>query len=88
LIQKWRGALGAIGGTRLVQLEKIFELSHFGFFAKLEDLNPGGSSKDRPSVAIIERALQNSSTRPAAVVQIIGADPFPGIDIPAVTGTK
>jgi hypothetical protein len=52
------GILGAIGGTPLVQLEKIFESSHFDCFAKLEGLNPGGSAKDRPSVAIVERALQ------------------------------
>lgn len=52
------GILGAIGGTPLVQLEKIFSGSPFRCFAKLEGLNPGGSSKDRPSVAIIERALQ------------------------------
>jgi cysteine synthase A len=52
------GILGAIGGTPLVRLEKIYEPSHFDFFAKLEGLNPGGSSKDRPSVAIVERALQ------------------------------
>jgi len=53
------GILAAIGGTPLVQLEKIFEPSHFNCFAKLEGLNPGGSSKDRPSVAIVERALQS-----------------------------
>jgi len=52
------GILGAIGGTPLVQLEKIFGPSHFDCFAKLEGLNPGGSSKDRASVAIVERALQ------------------------------
>ena len=52
------GVLGAIGGTPLVRLEKIFSSSHFDCLAKLEGLNPGGSSKDRPSVAIIERALQ------------------------------
>jgi 2,3-diaminopropionate biosynthesis protein SbnA len=52
------GILGAIGGTPLVRLEKIFEPSHFDCFAKLEGLNPGGSAKDRPSVAIVERALQ------------------------------
>ena len=52
------GILGAIGGTPLVQLEKIFGASHFDCFAKLEGLNPGGSSKDRASVAIVERALQ------------------------------
>jgi cysteine synthase A len=52
------GILGAIGGTPLVQLEKIFGATHFDCFAKLEGLNPAGSSKDRPSVAMIERALQ------------------------------
>ncbi|MCK4509925.1 MAG: pyridoxal-phosphate dependent enzyme, partial [Desulfuromonadales bacterium] len=52
------GILSAIGGTPLIHLEKIFASSHFNCFAKLEGLNPGGSSKDRPSVAIVERALQ------------------------------
>ena len=52
------GILGAIGGTPLVKLENILQPSHFNCFAKLEGLNPGGSSKDRPSVAIVERALQ------------------------------
>ena len=47
------GILGAIGGTPLVRLEKIFEPAHFECYAKLEGLNPGGSAKDRPSVAII-----------------------------------
>ena len=53
-----RGILGAIGGTPLVRLEQIFESAHFDCYAKLEGLNPGGSAKDRPSVAIVERALQ------------------------------
>ncbi len=52
------GILGAIGGTPLVRLEKLFAPATFECFAKLEGLNPGGSAKDRPSVAIIERALQ------------------------------
>jgi cysteine synthase A len=52
------GILGAIGGTPLVKLEKIFSSSNFDCYAKLEGLNPGGSSKDRASVAIVERALQ------------------------------
>ena len=52
------GILGAIGGTPLVRLEQMFENAGFECFAKLEGLNPGGSAKDRPSVAIIERALQ------------------------------
>ncbi|MEH6609953.1 MAG: 2,3-diaminopropionate biosynthesis protein SbnA [Halioglobus sp.] len=52
------GILGAIGETPLVPLGKVFGATHFDCFAKLEGLNPAGSSKDRPSVAIIEKALQ------------------------------
>ena len=62
------GILGAIGGTPLVPLEKIFGSSHFNCFAKLEGLNPGGSSKDRPSVAIIERALQTGEINPDTLI--------------------
>jgi cysteine synthase A len=62
------GILGAIGGTPLVQLEKIFGPSHFDCFAKLEGLNPGGSSKDRASVAIVERALQTGEINSGTLV--------------------
>ena len=51
------GILDAIGGTPLVKLDKIFSASNFDCYAKLESLNPGGSAKDRPSAAIVERAL-------------------------------
>ena len=60
------GILAAIGGPPLVKLEKLFRSSPFECYAKLEGLNPGGSSKDRPSLAIIERGLEtgeiNSNT--------------------------
>ncbi len=62
------GILGAIGGTPLVRLEKIFGPSHFDCFAKLEGLNPGGSSKDRASVAIVERALQTGEINSGTLV--------------------
>ena len=62
------GILGAIGGTPLVRLEKIFESSHFDCFAKLEGLNPGGSSKDRASVAIVERALQTGEINSGTLI--------------------
>jgi len=62
------GILGAIGGTPLVRLEKIFGHSHFDCFAKLEGLNPGGSSKDRPSVAIIEKALQTGEINSGTLI--------------------
>ena len=57
------GILGAIGETPLVRLEKVFKPSRFDCFAKIEGLNPGGSSKDRPSVAIVERAIQTGEVK-------------------------
>jgi cysteine synthase A len=51
-----------------VHLEKIFESSHFDCFAKLEGLNPGGSSKDRPSVAIVERAMQTGEINSGTLI--------------------
>ena len=77
------GILGAIGGTPLVQLEKIFEPSHFNCFAKLEGLNPGGSAKDRPSVAIIERALQTGEINSDTLV-IEGSSGNTGIGLAQV----
>jgi len=77
------GILGAIGGTPLVQLEKIFEPSHFDCFAKLEGLNPGGSAKDRPSVAIVERALQTGEINSDTLV-IEGSSGNTGIGLAQV----
>ena len=77
------GILGAIGGTPLVHLEKIFEPSHFDCFAKLEGLNPGGSSKDRPSVAIVERALQTGEVNSGTLI-IEGSSGNTGIGLAQV----
>ena len=62
------GVLGAIGETPLVRLEKVFAPSRFDCFAKLEGLNPGGSSKDRPSVAIVERAMQTGEVNSETLI--------------------
>lgn len=51
------GILTAIGKTPLVGLEHLFADAGFHVYAKLEGLNPGGSAKDRPAAAIVERAL-------------------------------
>jgi cysteine synthase A len=63
-----RGVLSAIGGTPLVELERLFVDCNFRIFAKLEALNPGGSIKDRPAVAILEEALRTGTIGPATVV--------------------
>ncbi len=47
----------AVGNTPLVRLSHFIPDCHFNLFAKLESLNPGGSSKDRPAREIIRAAL-------------------------------
>ena len=48
--------LGAIGQTPLVRLGRIAHHISVPVYAKLENLNPGGSIKDRVSLNIIEGA--------------------------------
>src|SRR3954469_12981895 len=49
-----QGILGAIGRTPLVRLKRLFADSDLRVWAKLESLNPGGSTKDRPALRIIK----------------------------------
>lgn len=62
------GILGAIGGTPLVRLSRLYEGCPFRLHAKLEALNPGGSAKDRPAKRMVEDALQQGVLRPGGVV--------------------
>ena len=62
------GVLATIGGTPLVRLRRFLPRSRFELFAKLEALNPGGSLKDRPAVAILEEALRLGTIGPETLV--------------------
>ena len=62
------GILSAIGRTPLVRLSKLFPASNFNLFAKLESLNPGGSIKDRPALAILSEALRTGRIGPDTVI--------------------
>ena len=53
------GVPAAVGSTPLIRLNRIFDSLNFRLFAKLELLNPGGSSKDRPALNLIRRALED-----------------------------
>ena len=48
--------LGAIGPTPLVRLARVAHNVAAPIYAKLENLNPGGSIKDRVGLHIIEQA--------------------------------
>ena len=51
-------ALEAIGRTPLVKLNKVVDGAQCLVLAKVEYVNPGGSVKDRPAVAMLEAAEQ------------------------------
>jgi 2,3-diaminopropionate biosynthesis protein SbnA len=63
-----QGVLSAIGKTPLVRLKRIFPNGNFKLYGKLEALNPGGSSKDRAAISILEHALETGAIQPNTVV--------------------
>lgn len=62
------GVLSAIGKTPLVRLSRVIPDARFKLFAKLEGLNPGGSTKDRPAFSIIRYAIESGDIRSGTVV--------------------
>lgn len=62
------GILAAIGSTPMVHLARYLDRRDVRLFAKLESFNPGGSSKDRPAAAILERGMADGAIRQGTVV--------------------
>ncbi len=60
--------LEAIGNTPLVQLQKVGEGVSSQIYAKVESLNPGGSSKDRVGLAMIEAAEMEGLLWPGSTI--------------------
>ena len=60
--------LDVIGNTPLVRLNKVSQGLKPTIFAKLENLNPGGSVKDRIGIAMVERAEQKGLLRPGGTI--------------------
>jgi 2,3-diaminopropionate biosynthesis protein SbnA len=62
------GVLAAIGNTPLIRLKRVLPDIPFRLFAKLESLNPGGSTKDRPAASVIKRGMETGAIGPRTVV--------------------
>jgi cystathionine beta-synthase len=60
--------LGAIGWTPLVRLGRIAAGVQAPVYAKLENLNPGGSVKDRVGLYIIEQAEKRGELTPGGTI--------------------
>lgn len=52
------GVLSLVGNTPMIRLTRLFDDDSFELFAKMENLNPGGSVKDRPALNLLRDALQ------------------------------
>lgn len=66
----YKGTLGLIGNTPLVELVNLKEELKYGanIFAKLEYFNPAGSVKDRIAKAMIEDAEQKGILKEDSVI--------------------
>lgn len=60
--------LSAIGHTPIVELTRLVERTDIEIHAKLELLNPGGSAKDRPAVAMLEQGMRRGEIGPRTVI--------------------
>jgi len=60
--------LGLIGNTPLVRLNRLARDVKAQVFAKMENLNPGYSVKDRIGVAMIEAAEREGSLKPGGTI--------------------
>ena len=62
------GILSVIGNTPIVELTRMSPGQDIRLFAKLEQLNPGGSTKDRPALKIIQHGLQSGAIQSGTII--------------------
>src|SRR6266508_6853945 len=66
--EPFENILDAIGWTPLVRLHRIARGIRTPVYGKAENLNPGGSVKDRIGLAIIEAAERSGALKPGGVI--------------------
>ena len=62
------GVLSIIGHTPVVEFTRVFKHLPIRFYGKLEQCNPGGSTKDRPALNIIECGLASGRIGPNTLI--------------------
>src|SRR5215471_12093056 len=65
---RYFGVEAHIGGTPLVRLRRLSELTGCEILGKAEFMNPGGSVKDRPAYNIILEAEASGALRPGQTI--------------------
>jgi cystathionine beta-synthase len=64
----YENALDAVGRTPLIRLHRVIDDARCLVLAKVEYVNPGGSVKDRPAVAMIEDAERRGILKAGATI--------------------
>jgi cystathionine beta-synthase len=64
----FESALDAVGRTPLVRMRRVVDDAQCLVLAKIEYVNPGGSVKDRPAVAMILEAEARGILRPGSTI--------------------
>lgn len=67
-MQYYESVLEKIGHTPLIKLSKIGKALDVNLFVKVEYFNPGGSSKDRIAIAMIEDAEKRGLLKPGSTI--------------------
>lgn len=62
------GVLNIVGNTPLVRLDRILQPRDWSLYAKLDALNPAGSTKDRAALRSVEDALNNGVLHKSSTV--------------------
>src|SRR3954447_11842842 len=65
---RYDDVLGLIGNTPMVDIHELSPNPRVRIYAKLEGQNPGGSSKDRIALKMIDLAEQEGRLRPGATI--------------------
>jgi len=65
---RYESVLDAIGNTPLIKLNHIAKGLKANIYAKLEFLNPGGSTKDRIALYMVEKAEQQGKIKPGDTI--------------------
>lgn len=69
-MDKFKGTsiIDAIGDTPIIQLQNIAKDTDSEIYVKLEYLNPGGSTKDRMGVFMIQKAVERGDLKPGGTI--------------------
>jgi len=79
--------LDAIGGTPLIKLERLSQMTGCTILGKAEYCNPGGSVKDRPALEIVEDAERKGLIQPGGLI-VEGTAGNTGIGLSVVANAK